>query len=378
MATVTKTIGTSSRDYSTISAWEADLSEASIYSNGDDAVGEMYADSTFTDNVVTFNGGTSIGGSSGQDLNSVKLTVAAGSRHDGTAESGALLKPTAGSGGGGVMLRVARDDFTIEWLDISLDSLDATTSRGAIALNSGCGNVTIRNMLIHGVNHTANTSGPIGITSEEALTTSETWYFLNNIIYNIEKSSSNASSLAINVHAFKGTLHIYNNTIYNIKSQGAGEDAVGIRFGGGTHVQANIKNNIVAGLDEGDLAAAYWMEENPDSNRVLNSATNLSDDTADAAKDAEDFDVSKNDSSALIGKTLAQIDFVSTATGSEDLHISQSSVCIGAGTDLGTTGGVQTDINGRDRDAKGDTWDIGAHEFTAVARYASAFVMFVD
>ena len=132
--------------------------------------------------MVTFNGGTSIGGSSGQDLNSVKLTVAAGSRHDGTAESVALLNPTAGSGGGGVMLRVARDDFTIEWLDISLDSLDATTSRGAIALNSGCGNVTIRNMLIHGVNHTANTSGSVGITSEEALTTSETWYFLNNII----------------------------------------------------------------------------------------------------------------------------------------------------------------------------------------------------
>ena len=66
MATVTKTIGTSSRDYSTISAWEADLSDGSIYSAGDDAVGEMYADSTFTGNTVTIDGGTSIGGSSGQ------------------------------------------------------------------------------------------------------------------------------------------------------------------------------------------------------------------------------------------------------------------------------------------------------------------------
>ena len=83
-------------------------------------------------------------------------------------------------------------------------------------------------------------------------------------------------------------------------------------------------------------------------------------------------------SNSLVDKTLAQIDFVSTVTGSEDLHISQSSVCIGEGVDLGTTNGVEIDINGRDRDAKGDTWDIGAHEFTAVARYASAFVMFVD
>lgn len=41
-ATVTKTIGTSSRDYSTITLWEADLDDTGIYSSGDDAVGEMY------------------------------------------------------------------------------------------------------------------------------------------------------------------------------------------------------------------------------------------------------------------------------------------------------------------------------------------------
>ena len=93
MATVTKTIGTSSRDYSTIVAWEADLSDDSIYADTNDAVGVMYADSTFTDATVTINGGISIGGSSGADLDSVTLTVVAASRHDGTAESGALLKP---------------------------------------------------------------------------------------------------------------------------------------------------------------------------------------------------------------------------------------------------------------------------------------------
>ena len=48
MATVTKTIGTGSRDYSTITAWEADLDTGSIYSSGDDAVGEVYNDSSFT------------------------------------------------------------------------------------------------------------------------------------------------------------------------------------------------------------------------------------------------------------------------------------------------------------------------------------------
>jgi len=378
MATVTKTIGTSSRDYSTISAWEADLSDESIYSNGDDAVGEMYADSTFTGAQTTIDGGTSIGGSSGQDLNSVKLTVAAASRHDGTAESGALLKPTSGSGHGVAIIKIARDDFTIEWLDLSMDSLDSQNTNKAISIASGSGNCTIRNMLIHDKGGNPGSSGPSAISSGLSLTTSENWYFLNNIIYSLIETN-NDSVAAINIRSFKGNLYIYNNTIYKLTSNGGSKDAVAMRFGDGTHIQANIKNNIVAGLDEGDIAAAYWMDETPNSNRVLNSATNLSDDTADAAKDAEDFDVNKNDSTALIGKTLAQIAFVSTSAGSEDLHITADSVCVDAGTDLGTTGGTQTDINGRDRDAQGDTWDIGAHEFVAdTDATGAAFMMFVD
>ena len=378
MATITKTIGTSSRDYSTISAWEADLSDASIYSNGDDAVGEIYADSTFTGNTVTIDGGTSIGGSSGQDLNSVKLTVAAGNRHDGTAESGALLKPTANSGHNVGIIAIERDNFTLEWLDISLDSLDSTNTNQAIRMNSGVGNLTIRNMLIHDKGGNPGSSGPFAIVSNQAATTSTNWYFLNNIFYSFIETS-NDSAGAIIIRAFKGNLYIYNNTVYKIKSEGGSKDAIGFRFGDGTHVQANIKNNIVAGLDEGDIAAAYWMDEVPNSNRVLNSATNLSDDTSDAAKDAEDFDVNKNDSTALIGKTLAQIAFVSTTAGSEDLHITEDSVCVDAGTDVGTTGGVQTDINGRDRDAQGDTWDIGAHEFVADSDdSAGTFMIFTD
>tara|TARA_Y100001938_G_scaffold73265_1_gene101484 strand:+ start:195 stop:1331 length:1137 start_codon:yes stop_codon:yes gene_type:complete len=378
MATVTKTIGTSSRDYSTISAWEADLSDASIYSNGDDAVGEMYADSTFTGATTTIDGGTSIGGSSGQDLNSVKLTVAAASRHDGTAESGALLKPTSASGHNVGIIKIARDDFTIEWLDISMDSLDSTNTNKAINIATGAGNCTIRNMLIHDKGGNPGSTGPAVIASGLSLTTSENWYFLNNIIYSIIETN-NDSTAGINIRSFKGNLYIYNNTIYKLKSNGGSKDAVAIRFGDGTHIQANIKNNIVAGLDEGDVAAAYWMDEIPNSNRVLNSATNLSDDTTDASYNAEDFDVNKNDSTALINKTLSDISFVSTSAGSEDLHITADSVCVDAGTDLGTAGGVQTDINGRDRDSQGDTWDIGAHEFVADSTTTgAAFMMFVD
>jgi len=60
MATVTKSIGVTSRDYSTITAWEADLDNVAYYSSSDDAVGEMYDDSDF-DEQVTINGGSTVG-----------------------------------------------------------------------------------------------------------------------------------------------------------------------------------------------------------------------------------------------------------------------------------------------------------------------------
>ena len=58
---------------------------------------------------------------------------------------------------------------------------------------------------------------------------------------------------------------------------------------------------------------------------------------------------------------------MSTTGGSEDLHLKAGADAIDAGTDLGTTPtGVNYDIDGRDRDAEGDVWDIGADEYVAV------------
>ena len=46
---------------------------------------------------------------------------------------------------------------------------------------------------------------------------------------------------------------------------------------------------------------------------------------------------------------------------------------------MGTTNGVEIDINGRNRDSQGDTWDIGAHELVADDdTTGAAFIMFVD
>ena len=374
MATVTKTIGTSSRDYSTISAWEADLSDASIYSDGDDAVGEMYADSTFTGATTTIDGGTSIGGSSGQDLNSIKLTVAAASRHDGTAESGALLKPTAGSGHNQGIIRINVDNVTVEWLDISLDSLDSTNTNKAIVLEGTNDGNIIRNNLIHDKGGNPGNTGPFAIHGLGTGATTDDTYVLNNIIYNIVESS-NDSLGAIIFYSWSGSLYVYNNTIYKLTAHGGNKDAIGIRFGNSSTSVSYIKNNIVSTLSSSDDKAAYFKQS---SSSTAHTANNLSDTTTDATYNAEDMGQNLNDGTALTGKSLADISFVSTTGGSEDLHIDEDSDCVDAGADLGTTNGVEIDINGRNRDSNGDTWDIGAHELVQEATAGAAFMIFVD
>ena len=377
MATVTKTIGTSSRDYSTINAWEADLNDASIYSHGDTAVGEMYADSTFTGATSDIENGSSIGGSDSQDLALIKLTVHEDSRHDGTAESGALLKPTSGSGHNVGIIRIKVDNVTIEWLDISMDGLDSTNTNRAIFLDSGVGDCTLRNMLIHDKGGNPGSSGPVAIVSNQAAGTGDNWYFLNNIIYNIVETSNDSCS-AMNFRAFQGNLYVYNNTIYFIQANGGSKDAVGMRFGNSANTTANIKNNIVSNLVASDKKYGYLIDN---SSATLNSANNLSDNTVDSAYSAEDFGRNANDSTGLTGKTLAEIAFISTVATSEDLRLAQlsssavPSICRDAGVDLGTAGGVNIDIAGRDRDAAGDTWDIGAHEQVYIS---TPFIGFVE
>ena len=61
------------------------------------------------------------------------------------------------------------------------------------------------------------------------------------------------------------------------------------------------------------------------------------------------------------------------------MHIDEDSVCREAGVDLGTTNGVNIDIDGFDRDSNGVTWDIGADQTANDAATGSpAFLMFVN
>lgn len=362
------------RAFSTIILFEAmvDDSSPSYWGSSDDVVGELHADSTFTDNTVNFN--------QKQSLSSVKLTVNSDDRHDGTAESGALWKPTSGSGHDQGIIRVAIDSFTVEWLDISMASLDSANTNKAIVLTGTNDDCIIRNNLIHDKGGNPGGNGPFIIHSIGAGASTDTVTIQNNIIYEIVETSNDSVS-AINTNQWAGISNIYNNTVYKLTCAGSSKASVGIQVGNVSSAVANVKNNIVSLLTvvgASTLARAY---RKVGASSTANTANNLSDDTTHATYNAEDMGQNLNDTSALIGKTLAQIDFVSTVVGSEDLHIDTSSVCLEAGVDLGTTNGVNIDIDGVDRDATGVTWDIGADQKSTASSSGSAgkaFLVFLD
>ena len=361
------------RAFSTITLFEAMIDDSSpaYWGSSDDVVGECHADSTFTDNTVNF--------SQKQSLSSVKLTVNSDDRHDGTAESGALWKPTSGSGHDQGILRVSIDSFIGEWLDISMASLDSANTNKAIVLTGTNDDCIIRNMLIHDKYGNPGSSGPKGVHCIGAGASSDTLTIQNNIMYELVETS-NDSSTAVNVNAWTGIANLYNNTIYKVTSEGSTKAVAGFVFGLQASSVTNLKNNIVS-LIAADGASTNLRGYNyRNASATANTANNLSDDTCHATYDAEDMGQSLNDASALIGKTLAQIDFVSTVVGSEDLHIDTDSVCRKAGVDLGTTLEVNIDIDGLDRDATGVTWDIGADQASTAdsGSAGKALLMFLD
>lgn len=84
MGIVTKSIGTSSRDYSTVQAWE-DALPANLVTDTNSQVGECYNDSEFDENII-------ISGETTSALYTITLTTASGEsfRDDANVQSNAL------------------------------------------------------------------------------------------------------------------------------------------------------------------------------------------------------------------------------------------------------------------------------------------------
>lgn len=333
MATIIKSIGTSGRDYSTIAAWEADLDNGAIYSAGDVAVGECHDDSTF-DESLNVNGGGTVG------LSGVRLSVAAGHRHDGAAGSGAKIIKS-GTGGSYILTITPCSSSAfaaVEWLEISAtDSPDSYFGGVANGGASGTPESYFQNLIVHDIVDSVSGGQVIGISA-----TTDVGIIANNIVYSIDNASSNGT-VGITTGGGSTVRQTYNNTVYNIHASTSGQNASGISQNGGSHVASN---NIAVGTTAAGTATDIQISAGTASHNLSS-------------------DASASGTGALTNKAAAD-QFVSTVGGFEDLHLKAGADAIDAGTDLGTTPtGVNIDIDGRDRDAQGDTWDIGAHEYVA-------------
>ena len=358
--------GTFKRAFSTITLFEGMIDDASptYWGSTDDVVGECHGDSPFTDDSrVQF--------TNKQSLASVKLTVHETDRHDGKAGTSGkvVIRPTAYAGSDNGIIESNIDNFIVEWLE--LDFTDTNTTKGIVLRGTNDDNI-IRNNILHSRTGSPTANGIFAIHVVATGASSDTLSILNNIIYDWRETSDDTAS-GININQWAGTVNIYNNTVYNIESENSGSTkaATCFRFNGNANQVANVKNNIASLLIASTAAEhrAYWDTGTGTSNVDYN----LSDDTTNATYEAQG-------ANSLKDKTLAQIDFVSTGVGTEDLHIDTDSVCREAGVDLGTTNGVNIDIDGVDRDATGVTWDMGADQASEAAASTSgkALLMFLD
>lgn len=334
MATLVKTIGTASRDYSTIQAWEDDLddgtnaaNDATAYSSTDIAQGDCYNDSAF-DETVVFNGGGTVG------LNQALLTVPSAERHDGTEGTGVRNVRTATN----TTIFDVAVLFDIEWIEI-----DANGNNAVYCVYWNYNSTTRRflaNCIIHGVTQTTS-SIIYGIRNNLASP-----IFRNLVVYDINQTTN---AQCYGIRASVGAARdedVINCTVHDVNST-QGASVIGIEYA--DHADNAVQNCIVTD----SVGTGSDFDYFPSTNVNATVSHNLSSDTTSTG------------TGSLASKTAAN-QFVSTTGGSEDLHLKSGADAIDAGTDLGTTpAGVEIDIDGRDRDAEGDTWDIGAHEFVA-------------
>ncbi len=323
MAIITQSIGTDARDHATIELWEADLNDTGIYDPVDDALGECYNDSAF-DESVTINGGATSG------IDSVTLSVASGERHDGTAGSGTRMVRTAG--GDSLKVDGPAIPHTIEWIEVDVNG--NTGPRAVFMAGNAPTKFNVYNNLLHGVAGTDVS----GIVLQDPASD-----VLNCIIYDIQDSGTGGqhSRGITGPNAPPNLINILNVTIHDIVNDNGSGNAHGIDAA--TNANWVLTNNIStdpAGTTSGEIKCYDLGTQ----------SFNLSSDTTASG------------AGSLTEKPAAN-QFVSIVGGSEDLHLKPGADAIDAGTDLGTTPtGVEIDIDGRDRDAEGDIWDMGADE----------------
>lgn len=309
-------------DYNTLTAWEA-AKNGDLVSAQQIRVAELHNDDgDIVDDEIVIDGSTT-----SADYY-MKITVAEGKRHNGTAdESGTILSVLCN---GDCAVISIKDNYTVvEWLDITNLTTTGSVYTYFFGININANYVTIRNNLIHGfTNFRQKFSAAIG----SEWTSGNYAKIYNNMIFNVG-GGADASQPVRAIYPKDDTyVEVYNNTVYNILDA-SGSDVVGIESNS-TSPTNIIKNNISI-MAEG---VAFSLGE-----------LTVADYNA-----SSDLTATGDNSLTEIADTI----FTATTAGSENLHIVEGAGVIGEGVAL-----VLEFENDIDDEIRGGTWDIGADQY---------------
>jgi hypothetical protein len=168
---------------------------------------------------------------------------------------------------------------------------------------------------------------------------------VNNCIITTNQVGANAA-IYLSHYATDGLGYIINNIIYGAFMRGVRH----LNSGTGSH----IRGNTISGCTEGIRTTGSGSLIN---NLCVGNTTDYINNKATFTTNGS------GDATGSVGlQNLTAAEFVSVTAGSEDFHLSESATAIDKGTDTGTTYSANIDIDGRDRDASEDIWDLGCDD----------------
>jgi hypothetical protein len=294
---VISTIRSSGGDYTTLSAWEAG-EQANLVTADEISTAECYDDwpSGLSDNVT-------VSGWTVDSTRYVKITVAAGHRHNGTPQTGFYLKKAAGFSS---IILVSTDYTRLEWVDV-----ENTDAGDAFGLNLNVASALAVNCIAK-ANSGGGTNGAI--------------YAKNATVRNCLAWGGQYGILAAD---FQSPV-LSNCTVANC--------GTGYVFGAGG---AALVKNCVAYSNTTNYSGTGFSASS------TNNATSTGSDDAPGGSSVH---------------SVASGAFVNAA--SNDFHLASGSALIGAGTNLYSD--FTTDIDGDTRPSSG-AWDIGLDHRTGGA-----------
>lgn len=244
-----------------------------------------------------------------------------------------------------VVAAAAGAPVTVTWLE--WDYNGGVFSNGVSTIGSSA-NVSLGNLLLHGGETVASGSKTAVVLAQNSAITLA---LFESFVYGwtLDRNDTNTlTGVSLSNNSVSRVRQCFNTVIHGlIRNQGTGT-VTGLLVTA-DNAGATFQNVVATGLSGTTFGTKACFVP-----------------TASAVRDHNASDDTTADGTGSLASIDPADQYVSTVVGSEDLHLKSGADCIDAGVDLGTTPtGVNIDINGRDRDAQGDVWDIGAHEFVA-------------